>query len=150
MRLDERQTLQALGIAVTQGAGLMAAQEGSMVKRMHPGRAAQSGVYGALLAAKGFSGIENILEAPYGGFCSTLSDRADIDLITKKLGEEYVSLNIGFKVYPCCANNHTSLDGLANIRTAHPGLRAGDVNKIVVARPIPPSCTSVGPMSPTA
>ena len=133
LRLDERQTLQALGIAGTQGAGLMAAQEGSMVKRMHPGRAAQSGVYGALLAAKGFTGIENILEAPYGGFCSTLSDRADIDLITKKLGEEYVSLNIGFKVYPCCANNHTSLDGLANIRTAHPGLRAGDVKKIVVS-----------------
>ncbi|MEE9568962.1 MAG: MmgE/PrpD family protein, partial [Candidatus Binatia bacterium] len=110
-----------------------AAQEGSMVKRMHPGRAAQSGVYGALLAAKGFTGIENILEAPYGGFCSTLSDRADIDLITKKLGEEYVSLNIGFKVYPCCANNHTSLDGLKNIRTTHPGLKAGDVKKIVVS-----------------
>lgn len=133
LRLDANQTLQALGIAGTQGAGLMAAQEGSMVKRMHPGRAAQSGVYGALLAAKGFTGIENILEAPYGGFCSTLSDHAEIDLITKKLGEEYVSLNIGFKVYPCCANNHTSLDGLANIRTAHPGLRAGDVKKIVVS-----------------
>jgi 2-methylcitrate dehydratase PrpD len=133
LRLDARQTLHALGIAGTQGAGLMAAQEGSMVKRMHPGRAAQSGVYGALLAAKGFTGIENILEAPYGGFCSTLSDRADIDLITKKLGEEYVSLNIGFKLYPCCANNHTSLDGLKNIRTTHPGLRAGDVKKIVVS-----------------
>lgn len=133
LRLDASQTLQALGIAGTQGAGLMAAQEGSMVKRMHPGRAAQSGVYGALLAAKGFTGIENILEAPYGGFCSTLSDHAEIDLITKKLGEEYVSLNIGFKVYPCCANNHTSLDGLANIRTAHPSLKADDVKKIVVS-----------------
>ena len=40
---------------------------------------------------------------------------------------------VGFKVYPCCANNHTSLDGLAIIRTAHPGLRAGDVKKIVVS-----------------
>lgn len=44
-----------------------------------------------------------------------------------------MSLNIGFKVYPCCANNHTSLDGLANIRTAHPGLKADDVKKIVVS-----------------
>ncbi|MCZ6622313.1 MAG: hypothetical protein O7C72_10535, partial [Deltaproteobacteria bacterium] len=44
-----------------------------------------------------------------------------------------MSLNIGFKVYPCCANNHTSLDGLKNIRTTHPGLRAGDVKKIVVS-----------------
>ncbi|MFQ5682690.1 MAG: MmgE/PrpD family protein [Candidatus Binatia bacterium] len=132
LRLDAGTTLHALGIAGTQGAGLMAAQEGSMVKRMHPGRAAQSGVYGALLAAKGFTGIENILEAPYGGFCSTLSDSAEIDRITKRLGEEYLSLHIGFKLYPCCANNHTSLDALKNVRSRRPDLKADDVEKIVV------------------
>ncbi len=33
---------------------LMAAQYGAMVKRMHAGRAAQSGLYGALLASNGF------------------------------------------------------------------------------------------------
>jgi 2-methylcitrate dehydratase PrpD len=37
--------------------GLMAAQYAAMVKRLHAGRAAQSGVYGALLAQKGLSGI---------------------------------------------------------------------------------------------
>ena len=44
------QTVHALGIAGTQSAGLMAAQYGAMVKRMHAGRASQSGLYGALLA----------------------------------------------------------------------------------------------------
>lgn len=48
-----------LGIAGTQAAGLMAAQYSAMVKRMHAGRAAQSGVYGALLAQKGLTGITN-------------------------------------------------------------------------------------------
>jgi 2-methylcitrate dehydratase PrpD len=46
--------------------GLMAAQYSAMVKRLHPSRAAQSGVYGVLLAQKGLSGITNILEASYG------------------------------------------------------------------------------------
>ena len=61
LRLSPVKTLHALGIAGTQAAGLMAAQYASMVKRMHPGRSAQAGVYGALLAAKGFTGIEDIL-----------------------------------------------------------------------------------------
>src|SRR5215510_6120687 len=50
LQLDPVKTLHTLGIAGTQAAGLMAAQHSSMVKRMHPGRSAQAGVYGALLA----------------------------------------------------------------------------------------------------
>src|SRR5262249_14314676 len=50
LRLPQDQVVHALGIAGTQSAGLMAAQYGAMVKRMHAGRAAQSGLYAALLA----------------------------------------------------------------------------------------------------
>lgn len=132
LRLEANHTLHALGIAGTQGAGLMAAQVSSMVKRMHPGRAAQSGVYGALLAAKGFTGIVDILEVPYGGFCTTLCDEGRTERITQGLGEEFASLNVGFKLYPCCANNHTSLDALERIRTAHPSFRAQDVERVAV------------------
>ena len=52
--LDVERTVHALGIAGTQAAGLMAAQYGAMVKRMHAGRSSQSGLYGALLADAGF------------------------------------------------------------------------------------------------
>src|SRR5262249_25866344 len=45
LRLSADQTVHALGIAGTQAAGLIAAQYGAMVKRMHAGRAAQSGLY---------------------------------------------------------------------------------------------------------
>ena len=132
LRLEAKTTRHALGIAGTQGAGLMAAQAASMVKRMHPGRAAQSGVYGALLASQGFTGIENVLEADYGGFCSTLSDNWELSPLTHGLGEEFALLNVGFKPYPCCANNHTSLDALGKIRSAHRGLSPRDVEKILV------------------
>src|SRR5207302_1035530 len=43
LRLDAGKAVHALGIAGTQASGLMAAQYGSMVKRMHAGRASQSG-----------------------------------------------------------------------------------------------------------
>ena len=71
--LSAEKTVHALGIAGTQAAGLMAAQYGAMVKRMHAGRASQSGLYGALLAEQGFTGIENVFESEYGGFCTTFS-----------------------------------------------------------------------------
>ncbi len=62
LRLSAEQAVHALGIAGTQSAGLMAAQYGAMVKRMHAGRAAQSGLYGALLAEAGFTGIVDVFE----------------------------------------------------------------------------------------
>ena len=67
----------ALGIVGSQAGGLMAAQEGAMVKRFHCGRAAQSGVYSATLAKRGFTGITDVLEAPYGGYLSSLFGQAE-------------------------------------------------------------------------
>src|SRR6202035_4170632 len=65
LQLDAEAMQNALGIAGSMGAGLMAAQEGAMVKRLHAGRAAQGGVLGALLAKKGFTGILDVIEAGY-------------------------------------------------------------------------------------
>ena len=130
LRLNPAKTVHALGIAGTQAAGLMAAQHSSMVKRMHPGRSAQAGVYGALLAAKGFTGIEDVLEAPYGGFCSTFIDKPNLSHLTDRLGNRFETLNVGFKPYPCCGSNHTSIDALKKILRAHPEVSAQNVEKI--------------------
>jgi 2-methylcitrate dehydratase PrpD len=86
MGLDASRFQHALGIAGSQAGGLMAAQEGAMVKRFHSGRAAQSGVYSALLAADGFTGITDVLEASYGGYLSTLSDKPAPARLTEGLG----------------------------------------------------------------
>ncbi|MCB1511997.1 MAG: MmgE/PrpD family protein, partial [Hyphomicrobiaceae bacterium] len=56
LRLDADRMHHAIGIAASLGAGLMAAQEGAMVKRLHSGRAAEAGVRAAELAADGFTG----------------------------------------------------------------------------------------------
>ncbi|HXV82011.1 MAG TPA: MmgE/PrpD family protein [Candidatus Binatia bacterium] len=130
LQLDPVKTLHTLGIAGTQAAGLMAAQHASMVKRMHPGRSAQAGVYGALLANKGFTGIEDVLEAAYGGFCSTFCDDPNLLHLTSNLGERFEALNVGCKPYPCCGSNHTSIDALKKILGDHPEVCAENVDKI--------------------
>ena len=123
LRLDAEQTVHALGIAGTQSAGLMAAQYGAMVKRMHAGRAAQSGLYGALLAKDGFTGIVDVFEAPYGGFCTTFSrshDRFNLDELSAGLGERFETMRIALKFYSCVGSNHTTLDAIRDIRTRRP------------------------------
>jgi len=113
--LDAAQMQNALGVAGPQGAGLMAAQEGAMVKRFHCGRAAQSGVYSALLAKRGFTGISNVLEAPYGGFLSSLSDKPIPAKLTAGLGSTWETLNVGYKPHASVTSIHTSLDALADL-----------------------------------
>src|SRR6202030_4135164 len=115
LRLTAEQTVHALGIAGTQLAGLMAAQYGAMVKRMHAGRSSQSGLYGALLAQAGFTGILDVFEAPYCGFCTTFSrspDRFDLDALSAGLGTTFETMGVALKFYACVASNHTTLDAL--------------------------------------
>lgn len=113
--LDASSMQNALGIGGSMSAGLMAAQEGAMVKRLHAGRAAQSGVYAAELAGRGFTGICDIVEAAYGGFLSSYSRSPDTARITAGLGSEWETAKIGFKLYPAVTSIHTALDALKDI-----------------------------------
>ncbi|HSB49374.1 MAG TPA: MmgE/PrpD family protein [Burkholderiales bacterium] len=134
LKLDAGKTVHALGIAGTQAAGLMAAQFGAMVKRMHAGRSSQSGLYGALLAEAGFTGIVNVLESEYGGFCTTLSqskDQFNLKELTAGLGETWQTMGIALKFYACVGTNHTTLDAIRDMqRERRFGPR--DVKKVVV------------------
>ena len=132
--LSPEQTVHALGIAGTQSAGLMAAQFGAMVKRMHAGRAEQSGLYGALLAERGFTGIMDVFENEYGGFCSTFSrstDRFNRAELTSGLGERWETMGVALKFYSCVGSNHTTLDGIRILQARHP-FGPDDVERITV------------------
>jgi aconitate decarboxylase len=134
LRLPVDKVVHALGIAGTQAAGLMAAQYGAMVKRMHAGRSAQSGLYGALLAERGFTGITNVFESAYGGFCTTFSrsqDRFDRAELTAGLGERFETMRISLKFYSCVGTNHTTLDAIRLMQARRP-FGPDDVERIVV------------------
>ncbi len=124
--LDAKQTHHALGIAGSQGAGLMAVQEGAMTKSFHSGRAAQSGVYAAKLAQQGYTGIPNVLEAQYGGFLSSLVGDFDEQPLTGGLGEQWETLRIGFKPAPASNGSITAMSAMDRIMREH-RLSADDV-----------------------
>lgn len=129
--LNATQMQHAFGIAGSQAAGLMAAQEGAMVKRLHSGRAAQSGVYAALLAQDGFTGITDVLEASYGGFLSSYADEPNPARLTEGLGTVWETNNVGYKPHASVTSIHTALDALATIMHKH-GLIADDIAAIKV------------------
>jgi 2-methylcitrate dehydratase PrpD len=131
LKLNAPRMQHALGIVGSQAGGLMAAQEGAMVKRFHSGRAAQSGIYSAFLAQKGLTGISNVLEAAYGGYLSTYSSSPKPERLLSGLGEVWEAGQVGFKPYACVTSIHSSLDALLQIMRGNQ-LKPGDIAKLDV------------------
>lgn len=132
--LSEEGTIDALGIAGTLASGIMAVQYGSMVKRMNHGRSAQNGLYAGLLASVGYTGIKNVFESEYGGFCTTFSREREWikwEELTKGLGEHWETMYDSLKFYSAAASNHTTLDAIRIMRDRRP-FTADEVEKIVV------------------
>ena len=130
-RLDADQTASALGLAGTQSAGLWAfTADGSQSKRLHPGRAAQSGLLAADLAARGYPGPVQILEAADGGFCRATSDDSDLGRIVAGLGERFVAGEVTIKPYACCGSLHSAIDAVREILSRQP-VRSDQIERIV-------------------
>jgi 2-methylcitrate dehydratase PrpD len=137
--LDSEHTAWAIGLSGSFTGGLWGfLVDGAMSKRLHPGKAAETGVMAAYLARRDFTGPTHIFEAEWGGFLNTYSPESnDVSLLTDRLGEEYRILNSGFKPYASCRGVHSSVDSLFKLRAAH-GFSADDVERILVtAHPIP-------------
>lgn len=129
--LDAQQMQHALGIVGSQAGGLMAAQEGAMVKRFHSGRAAQSGVYSALLARRGFTGISDVLEAGYGGYLSSYSDKPNAPRLTEGLGTVWEAGKMGYKPHACVTSIHAALDAFGHLVKTHQ-LSPDDIARVEV------------------
>jgi aconitate decarboxylase len=119
LRLDPARFEDALGLAGTQSAGLMAAQFEAMSKRMHHGFSARNGLYSAFLAAGGYTGIKRVFERAYGGFLSTFGEGHDpiAGEIAAALGERWETEQIVIKPYAAMGGLHAPLDALFEIGT---------------------------------
>jgi 2-methylcitrate dehydratase PrpD len=131
--LDAAATAHAIGIAGSFTGGLWAfIVDGAMTKRLHAGKAAENGVLAAYLAAQGFTGPAEILEAPWGGFLSTYDGGPDDpDAVTADLGRRYLIMRSGIKPFACCAAIHAPLGALQELIARH-GVSAAQVARITV------------------
>ncbi len=107
----------ALGLAGAQACGLMEMYGISMQKRFNPGPAAWGGVVSALLARKGFTGAETIIEGERG-FLKAYCDRFDLQRLVRGLGKEF-PINIEYKAYACARPIHNAIDCALTIRRKH-------------------------------
>jgi 2-methylcitrate dehydratase PrpD len=117
LKLNEEQTAWALGLGGTQGSGLWAFNaDGTMSKRFHAGRAAQSGVMAAELAALGFTGPTQIYEFHDGGVLKAFSDASDPAPLTRDLGTVFHLDATSIKPYSCCGSTHSYVDAALELR----------------------------------
>lgn len=75
-----------------------------------------------------------VFESPYRGFCTSFSrstDRFNLDELTSGLGERFETTRIALKFYSCVGSNHTTLDAIRDLQTAH-GFKLPDIEKITV------------------
>ena len=127
--LDTGQTEQAFGIAASQAAGLMAVQDGAMTKSFHSGRAAQSGVYAALLARQGYTGINDVLDGAYGTFFASFVNDWAPEPLAQGLGCDWKVMRVGFKSAPASNGSITAMTAVDRIMREQ-GLQAADIESI--------------------
>jgi 2-methylcitrate dehydratase PrpD len=126
LKLDEKQTQMALGIAASQPVGLRE-QFGTMTKPFHPGGAARAGLMSALLAAKGFTASPRALEAPRG-WAQVVSTKTAWNEATDELGQRFeISFN-SYKPFACGIVIHPSIDAASQLRAQ--GVRPEQVERI--------------------
>ncbi|MBI4637704.1 MAG: MmgE/PrpD family protein [Candidatus Rokubacteria bacterium] len=117
--LDEARLTAALGIAGSFASGVLEfLEDGSWVKRLHPGWAGHGGVVAAALARGGVTGPATILDGRFGFYRTFLGTDPDPAPFAS-LGRQWETLRVGFKPYPCCHYNHAYLDCALELRRAH-------------------------------
>src|SRR5258708_34929688 len=122
MGFDSERMQNALGIAGSLACGLLEfarAGTGAMVKRLHLGRAAESGVLAANLAGEGFTGPASVLEGEFGFLHVFCGSEFDPHELTDGLGGSYTSRSIMLKRFPFHITAHTSVQAILDLRTDH-------------------------------
>jgi 2-methylcitrate dehydratase PrpD len=129
--LDVGATARALSVAASQSAGLRE-NFGTMTKPFHAGRASESGVAAAQLAASGWTATECILEAPRG-FFNAAGGGYDRAAIVGRLGRPWTIADPGvsIKPHPSGSLTHPGMTEMLRLIQAH-GIRAQDVVSVRV------------------
>ena len=122
LALDVRQIDMAFGIVASAAAGLFVNVRGYMANPFHSGNAARAGVEATLLARRGFTGHEAIIETPTG-FCDSFLGKgvSNLDNMSRNLGKPFymVSPGPGIKPYPCAWPTFYAIDGVLELVKEH-------------------------------
>jgi 2-methylcitrate dehydratase PrpD len=115
--LDLEESVYALGNAGTQSSGFWQFIEtGAMSKHLHAGRACESGLLAAELAAFGFTGPAEILEGEKGMFAGMCIDPIPEAILAAPDDAWQLPLT-SIKPWPCCRHTHPAIDCALELST---------------------------------
>jgi 2-methylcitrate dehydratase PrpD len=128
---DSERCARAFGIAASEGGGLRE-NFGTMTKPFHAGRAAESGIVAADLAALGWTASDEILEAPRG-FFHAAGGGYDPTAIENKLGKPwaFASPGVSIKPFPSGSLTHPGMTEMLRLIKKN-NIRANQVEAVSV------------------
>lgn len=144
--LDADDTRNALGIAVSHASGSRQ-NFGTMVKPLHAGTGASSGVLSGTLARDGLTADPDALDGRYGFLALYRGERREGDAAAQQAADQVRQVLsappppvLNVKRHPCCYATHAAADAVLDLRTN--GLTAADIAEILVSVP----SGSLGPL----
>src|SRR5437773_8541828 len=132
LHLSWEQIQHAVGISASRHCTLGAVTAGklTMMKNTVDPMATQSGVFAALLAKKGYSGPEHVIDGKEG-LAHVFKPNWKLDLLTDGLGESWRITQCGMKAFPTEALTHTPISAVLDL-VKNNDLRPDDVEKIQI------------------
>jgi 2-methylcitrate dehydratase len=122
----------AIGISASRHCTLGAVTAGklTMMKNTVDPMATQSGVFAALLAEKGYSGPEHVIDGKEG-LTHVFKPEWKLDLLTDGLGEAWRITQCGMKFFPTEALTHTPISAVLDL-VKNNDLQPDDIEKIQI------------------
>ena len=125
--LDAEGIENAMALATTMSGGLLSYGDSRpAIKPVNPGKAAENGVFAAMLANAGVKGPTEALEGPNGWF-HAVTEQIDENMLK---GSDHLLLHdCYFKQYPSCRHTHCGIDAAVAL---HGKVRPEDIEQIRV------------------
>jgi 2-methylcitrate dehydratase PrpD len=127
MGFNEDQMTTAIGIAANQSAGIREAHA-SMSSWFTPGNAGRSGLWAAIMAEKGYTCPDTMIEG-VKGFAVSFASNPQMHAATDGLGDKWEILDLAYKPYPCGVVVHSVIDACLDITAKH-AFGANDIARV--------------------
>ena len=125
--LDAQGIEDAIALATTMTGGLLSYGDSRpVIKPLNPGKAAENGVFAAMLANEGVQGPTEALEGPNGWFHAVTNEVHEAFM---KGGDELLLHDCYFKLYPSCRHTHCGIDAAIAL---HDRLSAEEIDQVNV------------------
>jgi 2-methylcitrate dehydratase len=132
LRLSWEQIQHAIGISASRHCAMGAVTAGklTMMKNTVDPMATQSGVLAALLAEKGYTGPEHVIDGKEG-LTHCFGPDWKLNLLTDGLGESWRITQCGMKLFPTEALTHAPISAVLDLVKSH-DLQPGQVERIQI------------------